>query len=150
MGWYFRLTRWLPVKLLTLGLLVYAVLFHLFHGAVQATALIRAIFAVFGAVSMVFAVLTLVIASGPAVGLLFAPVVLCASQLIFLPTIWNRPTTTARKLLTTGVLFASVYLTTTILAWAGTIAVGWVADLNPCVSYKAGVTGRIPPPPSCQ
>lgn len=27
--------------------------------------------------------------------------------------------------------------------------VGWIADLNPCAAFKAGVIGSIPPPPDC-
>ena len=124
MGWYFQLTGWLPVKLLVLGLLAFSVLFHLFYGAIRAMAMMRTIFAVFGAVSMLFAWLALLDAALPALGLFFAPVVICIFLLGFLPTVWTRPTTTARKIGTT-VLLVGVYLAATLLAGAGVIVVEW-------------------------
>ncbi|WP_426014073.1 hypothetical protein [Caulobacter sp. DWR2-3-1b2] len=59
-----------------------------------------------------------------------------------LPPIWtDTATSTGRKIGSTVITVVTVSLVASGAHWVGTRAVGWVADLNPCASYAAGVTG---------
>lgn len=150
MGWYFRPSIWLPLKLLILAWLVWSVLYHLYFSVVRAFALTRVVWAIPAAVNVVFALLALVFVWPSFMPIMLAPFGASVLQVPVISSIWRDEGNRRTKVLLTLAVLVGGYLLALLAAWIGTLLVGWIADLNPCVSWKAGVTGRLPPSPDCR
>ncbi|MBI1894238.1 MAG: hypothetical protein HYS14_09025 [Candidatus Rokubacteria bacterium] len=151
MGWYFRPSIWLPLKLLILAWLIWASLYHLYFSVLRAFALTRVVWAIPAAVSFVFALLAFVFVWPSLVPIMLVPAGAYFLQFPVIAAIWKDEEKTRRSnvLITIAVLVGG-YIVAFVAAWIGTLLVGWIADLNPCVAWKAGVTGSLAPPPDCR
>jgi len=81
--------------------------------------------------------------------LAFAPALLYVVQAMFLPVVWLLDESHVKKTAISAVILLGGYVLALVFAWISVTAIGWVADINPCVSWKAGVTGSRPPVGPC-
>lgn len=150
-----RIAIWLPwyfkrgsLSILTVPVFLFLAwgLFHLiWAGVIYSLALTRVSGAVFGRVvgSVIWAFAWL-----PA----FAPAILYYSLLKNLPGVWLRRDLTTKAYAKLGVTVGMIILfvgAAEAITKANSYAIGWIADRDPCASYKAGVTGSILPKSDC-
>jgi hypothetical protein len=133
-----------------LAWLVLSALYHLYFSVVRAYALTIVVWAIPAAVNVVFALLALVFVWPYLLPIIFAPFGAASLQLPLIPSIWGDGGNRRTKILLTLAVLVGGYLLASVGAWIATTLVGWIADLNPCVSWKAGVTGKLPPSPDCR
>ncbi len=138
MRWFFTRTAALPVKLLLLAWLVYAVVVAAVGALLKLTAAAKVTMAVLGvlATTIVFPIL---------LALIVGAVVAYALPLAVVPRLWHAPRRTFVNLgLTVSVVLGSG-LAGLILNKAAVSGIGWIADREPCAALRAGVTGSAPP-----
>lgn len=115
-------------------------------GSIYYPAMVRASEAAFGGIAALIAALFAWI---PA----FASAVLLYSLLRNIPGVWIRRDVAVSASTKIGAMIGMSIL---FLAIAEAISAGdryairWIADRNPCASFKAGITGSIPPPQGCR
>jgi hypothetical protein len=115
-------------------------------GCIYYPAMVRASGAAFGGIAAFIAVLFAWI---PA----FAPAVIAYSLLPNVPGLWIRRDLTTRTSMKVGGILGMLILFFTIaeaISAGDRYAIRWIADRNPCASFKAGITGNIPPPQGCR
>ena len=128
----------MPVKLLLLAWLVYAVVVAAVGALLKLTAAAKVTMAVLGvlATTIVFPIL---------LALIVGAVVAYALPLAVVPRLWHAPRRTFVNLgLTVSVVLGSG-LAGLILNKAAVSGIGWIADREPCAALRAGVTGSAPP-----
>jgi len=149
MMWYFRPSWWLPVKLVVLAWLVYALLFSLKNGGLRALASVVVVWAIPAHISWLLAVMVVPWATPMVFMLAFMPALLYVVQAMVLPVVWSTGEPRAKKTAISAAILLGGYVLALVFAWVSVTAVGWVADINPCVSSKVGVTGSRPPVGPC-
>jgi hypothetical protein len=144
--WYFRPTRWLPVKLLLAAYLLWCLGFSIFYSGLRAYAAIRVIWAIPAAVHFLLALLVFGSTALFVVGLELAPIGFFAWQVVAIPMLWNdRRFSIGLKVGYSAILLVAGYFIAFSAAWLGLVVVSWIADINPCAALAAGVTGSKPP-----
>ena len=146
MGWYFSLTPWLPLRLLALGWLAYAIVVSAFGTLIRAVALLKLILGVFGASTKLVSVVMLIFISPVGLALAAFPPVCYLGQLLRFPSVWRREGTAANKIGLALILLVGGAIAATAAQWLGGHTITWIADMNPCAASRAGVTGSAPPP----
>ena len=149
MRWYFAPSWWLPLKLLLFGWLVWGLGYSLFFGGLRALASARVVWAIPAAVNTVFAIIVFLSVAPLVVPLMLSPAVVYGMQMGGIPTAWQQAGRLRDKVGMTAMLLVGGYLAALVLAWIGVTVTGWIADINPCVAWRAGVTGSVRPGPEC-
>jgi hypothetical protein len=145
--WYIRPSLWLPLKLLLLVWFVWAVAYSTVYGLIYVYSAVRLVFALmpwWGALvslPFVFAIIG---------SLSFAIVILYFAQAAMLASVWQSSDSYGRKFGKSVGAVIGCTLVALVLSWLITSGIGWAADHDPCASFKAGVTGGIPPSSSCR
>ena len=94
---------------------------------------------------MLFAALVILFGYTGGLALLIFPVACYFGPLFILPVVWRQEGPAGTKVWSTLALLVGGALAASAAQWlAGTI-ITWIADLNPCAAWRAGVTGSIPP-----
>lgn len=137
--WYFTRGALTILTLPLVLLLVSATGIAIFGAVVQAYALFRVSWAVFGLLG------TALIVAGGWIPLIIPPA-LYYSLLKNLPGLWIRRDASVRaKILWSAVLVVAMPLCAHLIYQAIALGIGWIADQDPCAAFEAGVTGSIPP-----
>jgi hypothetical protein len=137
--WYFRQGALTFLTAPLFLLLVFFVAVSAFGAFIQGLALVRASYAVFGAVGALIAI------SFGWVPIITPPA-LYYSLVKNLPGLWLRPDASRRAKIFSSItvlllLPLGAYLVYHAVAWG----IGWLADRDPCTAFAAGVTGSKPP-----
>jgi hypothetical protein len=137
--WYFRQGVLTVLTAPLFLLLVFFLVGSAFGAVVQGLALVRASYAVFGAVGAFIAVSFGWIA-------VIMPPILYYSLIKNLPGLWLRPDASRNTRILTSLavillLPLGAYFVFHAVAWG----IGWIADRDPCAAFSAGVTGSNPP-----
>jgi hypothetical protein len=138
MRWFITRTRALPVKLLLLAWLLYAVVVSALGSFVKIAAAAKVTMAVFG-------VFLTAVAFPLLCALIIGAVILFGTPLIATPRLWHSSRPKAAKIALTLVLVVGTAVAGTALQKASVWAIGWIADRDPCAALRAGVTGSKPP-----
>jgi hypothetical protein len=149
MSWYFRPTWWLPFKLVLFAWLVYALIYELVASFIGLWALARAYWAVVGSANAFIALLIGLTIATPVFGFVFMPVGLYVAQLSGIPDEWRKTGSRRAKLGGTLAWVIAVGLVGILIGWIVSAGTAFIADLNPCEAFKAGVTGNRMPGPGC-
>ena len=126
MAWYFALTPWLPLRLLALVWLVYAMVVSAFGGFIKAVVLFKVILGVFGATSKVFAAIVLLVGYPGGLALAAFPPVSYLGQLLALPAVWRREGTAANRLGLSLVLLIVGAIAAAAAQWAMARLITWI------------------------
>ena len=148
--WYFRPSVWLPLKLILLAGLVWCFLFYAFNSGLRALVVVKLVFALAASFHLLLTLIVWPLGLFLALSML-APVGVPVSQSFMFPHLWvDGGLSRFAKLLVTGAVLIAGYLLALAAAWITTQVVMWLADMNPCVSWRVGVTGSVPPPSDCR
>jgi hypothetical protein len=138
-SWYFRRGPLTIVTVPLFLLLVYSTVVSAVGSLVKGLALLRASYAVFGAFG---ALAALSVGWVPVI----MPPVLWYGLTKHLPGLWLRPDASRRtKVVTSIAVLASLPLAAYLIHHVVVLAIGWIADRDPCAALAAGVTGSKPP-----
>lgn len=137
--WYFRRGLFAILTVPLFLFLVYSIVLSAVGSLVKGVALLRASYAVFGIVGA-FAVFSI-----GWIPVIMAPV-LWYSLTKHLPELWLRPDASTRaKVFTSIGVLVSLPLAAYLIHHVVVLAIGWIADLDPCAALAAGVTASRPP-----
>lgn len=138
MRWFVTRTRALPLKLLLLAWLIYAVVVAGIAAFVQIAAAAAVTIAVLGVLATV-AVFPLLCA------LIVGAVALYAAPVVLVPRLWRQQRGRAVSIAFTIGLVVGTPFAATLLSFTAGRGISWIADRNPCAALRAGVTGSKPP-----
>jgi len=137
--WYFRQGALTLVTAPLFLFLVYCIAISAFGAVIQGLALLRASNAVFGFIG---AIITVSFGSIPVI----LPPSLYYSLMKNLPGLWLRPDASRLAKIFMSIAVIALFPLTAYLIYHGVAwGIGWIADLDPCATFSAGVTGSKPP-----
>lgn len=142
MRWFFTRSAALPVKLVLLAWLLYATVVAALGALVKVAAAAKVSMAVLGllATAVIFPILFAVIVAG---------VVAYAAPLVAVPRLWQQQRSRAKNVALTVGLVVGSGLAGDVLGAAAARTISWVADRDPCVAFRAGITGSVRPSEDC-
>ena len=144
MRWYIQPNAWLPLKLLVAVWLAWAIAISVYGAAIRSLASFWVLLAVAAAVHGLLLVPALFIVLPALLGLVWAPAWIYGMQAFMLPRAWLGQQPSAHPVATSFLVLVAGGVVAWLFSALSIYAIAWIADLNPCASLAAGVTGNSP------
>jgi hypothetical protein len=102
-----------------------------------------------GSANAIIALFIGFVIAAPVLGFTFMPLGLYVAQVSAVPDEWRKDRSRRARLGSTLAWLIAAGLFAILIGWVVSTGTAFIADLNPCEAFKAGVTGTRMPGPGC-